>query len=81
MSAIAKKGGGDFQRIKLLLCENPPPPIEEAIAAAQDEAPHGNYYTESYWAPLRQLIAARPRVPDRLIHISAGSELILRQLF
>jgi histidinol-phosphate aminotransferase len=81
MSAIAEKGGGDFQGIKLLMCENPLPPIEEAIAAAQGEAPRGNYYTESYSAPLRQLIAARLRVLDRLIHINAGSELILRQLF
>ncbi len=39
MSARAEKGGGTFQGIKLLLCENPLPPIEEAIAAAQAEAP------------------------------------------
>jgi histidinol-phosphate aminotransferase len=81
MSAIAEKGGGDFHGIKLLLCENPLPPIAEAISAAQDEAPRGNYYTEPYSAPLRQLIAERLGVPDRLIHINAGSELILRQLF
>lgn len=81
MSAIAEKGGGDFQGIKLLLCENPLPPIEEAIAAAQLEAPRGNYYTEPYSAPLRELIAAKLGVPERLIHINAGSELILRQLF
>ena len=48
MSAIAEKGGGTFQGIKLLLCENPLPPIEEAIAAAQAEVPHSNYYTEPY---------------------------------
>jgi histidinol-phosphate aminotransferase len=81
MSAIAEKGGGDFQGIKLLLCENPLPPIEEAIAAAQAEAPRGNYYTEPYSAPLRQLIAAKLEVPERLVQINAGSELILRQLF
>jgi hypothetical protein len=40
MSAIAEKGGGTFQGIKLLLCENPLPPIDEAIAAAQAEVPH-----------------------------------------
>jgi histidinol-phosphate aminotransferase len=81
MSAILEKGGGDFQGIKLLLCENPLPPIDEAIAAAQAEAPRGNYYTEPYSAPLRRLIAARLEVPERLVHINAGSELILRQLF
>ncbi len=81
MSAIAEKGGGSFQGIKLLLCENPLPPLDEAIAAAQAEVPHGNYYTEPYSAPLRQLISGQLGVPERLIHINAGSELILRQLF
>ena len=81
MSAIAEKGGGSFQGIKLLLCENPLPPIEEAIAAAQAEVPHSNYYTEPYSAPLRKLISEQIGVPERLVHINAGSELILRQLF
>jgi histidinol-phosphate aminotransferase len=81
MSAIAEKGGGTFQGIKLLLCENPLPPIDEAIAAAQAEVPHSNYYTEPYSAPLRRLIGEQLGVPERLIHINAGSELILRQLF
>ena len=81
MSAIAEKGGGSFQGIKLLLCENPLPPIDEAIAAAQAEAPNSNYYTEPYSAPLRRLISEQVGVPERLIHINAGSELILRQLF
>jgi len=81
MSAIAEKGGGTFQGIKLLLCENPLPPIEEAIAAAQAEVPHSNYYTEPYSAPLRKLISEQIGVPERLVHINAGSELILRQLF
>jgi histidinol-phosphate aminotransferase len=81
MTSQAEKGGGDFKGIKLLLCENPLPPIEEAIAAAQAEAPRGNYYTEPYSAPLRQLIAAKLGVPERLVHINAGSEIILRQLF
>jgi histidinol-phosphate aminotransferase len=81
MSAIAEKGGGSFQGIKLLLCENPLPPLDEAIAAAQAEVPHGNYYTEPYSAPLRQLISGQLGVAERLIHINAGSELILRQLF
>jgi len=81
MSAIAEKGGGTFQGIKLLLCENPLPPIAEAIAAAQAEVPHSNYYTEPYSAPLRRLLSEQIGVPERLIHINAGSELILRQLF
>src|SRR3989338_5225693 len=81
MSAIAEKGGGSFRGIKLLLCENPLPPIEEAIAAAQAEVPNSNYYTEAYSAPLRHLISEQLGVPERLIHINAGSELILRQLF
>ncbi len=76
-----EKGGGTFAGVKLLLCENPLPPIEEAIAAAQAEAPHGNYYTEPYSEPLRGVISERLGVPRRLIHINAGSELILRQLF
>lgn len=81
MSSLIEKGGATFEGLKLLLCENPLPPIDEAIAAAQAEAPRGNYYTEPYSAPLRQLIAERLEVPERLIHINAGSELILRQLF
>ena len=81
MSAIAEKGGGSFQGIKLLLCENPLPPIDEAVAAAQAEVPNSNYYTEPYSAPLRRLISEQLGVPERLIHINAGSELILRQLF
>ncbi|MDD3938001.1 histidinol-phosphate transaminase [Rhodoferax sp.] len=81
MSAIAEKGGGTFQGIKLLLCENPLPPIDEAIAAAQAEAPRSNFYTEAYSAPLRLLISEQVGVPERLIHINAGSELILRQIF
>jgi histidinol-phosphate aminotransferase len=80
MTTIEEKGGGTLQGIKLLLCENPLPPIDEAIAAAQAEVPHSNYYTEPYSAPLRQLISEQVGVPERLIHINAGSELILRQL-
>jgi histidinol-phosphate aminotransferase len=81
MSAVAEKGGGTFAGIKLLLCENPLPPIDEAVAAAQAEAPRGNYYSEAYSAPLRRLIALQLGVAETLIHINAGSELILRQLF
>jgi len=81
MTSILEKGGGTFTGIKLLLCENPLPPIEAAIAAAQAEVPRSNYYTEAYSAPLRRLLARQLNVPERLIHINAGSELILRQLF
>jgi histidinol-phosphate aminotransferase len=81
VAALSEKGGGTFAGIKLLLCENPLPPLDEAVAAAQAEAPRGNYYTEAYSAPLKRLIAQRLGVPERLIHINAGSELILRQLF
>ena len=78
---ISEKGGGSFQGIKLLLCENPLPPIDAAIAAAQAEVPKSHLYTEPYSAPLRRLLAEQIGVPERLIHINAGSELILRQLF
>lgn len=76
-----EKGGGTFQGIKLLLCENPLPPLDEAIAAAESELPRSNYYTEPYSAPLRQLISERIGVPISSIHVNAGSELILRQIF
>jgi histidinol-phosphate aminotransferase len=81
MTSQAEKGGGSFQGIKLLLCENPLPPIDEAIAAAQAEVPYSNFYTEPYSAPLRRLLSEQLGVPERLIHINAGSELILRQIF
>ncbi|MEA1890247.1 MAG: histidinol-phosphate transaminase [Pseudomonadota bacterium] len=81
MTSILEKGGATFEGIKLLLCENPLPPIEEAIAAAQAEVPRSNYYTEPFSEPLRRFIADSIGVPERLIHINAGSELILRQLF
>jgi histidinol-phosphate aminotransferase len=81
VSAIIEKGGGTFAGIKLLLCENPLPPIDEAIAAAQAELARSNHYTEPYSAPLRQLISQQLGVSDAHLHINAGSELILRQLF
>jgi histidinol-phosphate aminotransferase len=81
MTSILEKGGGTFEGIKLLLCENPLPPIDEAITAAQAEVPCSNYYTEPYSEPLRRFIADSLGVPQRLVHINAGSELILRQLF
>jgi histidinol-phosphate aminotransferase len=81
LSVIAEKGGGAFHGIKLLLCENPLPPLHQAISAARAEVPRSNYYTESYSGPLRRLISVQLGVPERLIHINAGSELILRQVF
>jgi histidinol-phosphate aminotransferase len=81
MTSRAEKGAAGFEGLKLLLCENPLPPIDEAIVAAQAEVPRGNFYTEAYSAPLRRLIGDRLAVPERLLHINAGSELILRQLF
>ena len=81
MTSILEKGGGTFTGIKLLLCENPLPPLDEAIAAAQAEVPRSNYYTEPYSEPLRRFIADSLGVPQQLVHINAGSELILRQLF
>jgi len=81
MSTIAEKGGGSFQGLKLLLCENPLPPLDEAVAAARAELELSNFYTEPYSAPLRKLISEQIGVPERLVHINAGSELILRQLF
>jgi histidinol-phosphate aminotransferase len=80
MTSILEKGGGTFAGIKMLLCENPLPPLDEAIAAAQEELARSNYYTEAYSAPLRRLLSEQLGVPERLIHINAGSELILRQL-
>jgi histidinol-phosphate aminotransferase len=81
MKSILEKGGGTFEGIKMLLCENPLPPLDEAIVAAQEELARSNYYTEPYSAPLRRLLSEQLGVPERLIHINAGSELILRQLF
>lgn len=81
MTSFLEKGGGTFAGIKMLLCENPLPPLDEAIAAAQEELARSNYYTEAYSAPLRRLLSEQIGVPERLIHINAGSELILRQLF
>ena len=81
MTSKLEKGGGSFAGIKLLLCENPLPPLDEAIEAARAELPRSNHYTEAHSAPLRRLLADRLAVPERLIHINAGSELILRQIF
>jgi histidinol-phosphate aminotransferase len=79
--AVVEKGGSGFEGIRLLLCENPLPPLDEAIEAAQAELGRSNYYTEPYSGPLRRFIAESLGIPERLLHVNAGSELILRQLF
>jgi histidinol-phosphate aminotransferase len=81
VTSCAEKGGGAFAGIKLLLCENPLPPLDEAIEAARAELPRSNHYTEAYSAPLRRLIGRQLGVSEEFLHINAGSELILRQLF
>jgi histidinol-phosphate aminotransferase len=81
MNYISEKGGGSFKGIRLLLCENPLPPLDEAIEAAKAELPNSNFYTEAFSAPLRSTIARHINIPEANIHINAGSELILRQLF
>jgi len=81
MRAETEKSGGELDGIQLLLCENPLPPIDEAIDAARAEVARSNRYTEPYSAPLRRMLAERNDVPERLVHINGGSELILRQLF
>jgi histidinol-phosphate aminotransferase len=76
-----EKGGFPFDGINLALCENPLPPIEEAIEAAKAETYLSNYYTEPYSQRLKERISNYANVPMENIHINAGSELILRQLF
>jgi histidinol-phosphate aminotransferase len=80
MTSRIEKGGAWFEGVTLLLCENPLPPLDEAIAAARAVLPRSNHYTEPFSAPLRAAIAKQLGVPERLLHINAGSELILRQL-
>ena len=80
-SSTREKGGAGFEGIKLLLCENPLPPIEEAIDAAEAELPRSNHYTEPYSNSLREALADRLTVSVDNLHVNAGSELILRQLF
>jgi len=59
MPSLLEKAGGTAGCIELLLCENPLPPLAEAIAAARDELPRSNRYTEAYSGPLRRLISDR----------------------
>jgi histidinol-phosphate aminotransferase len=75
------KGGFPIEGINLALCENPLPPLDEAIDAMDRQAPQSNRYTEPYSHALKESISAYVQVPVENIHINAGSELILRQLF
>lgn len=79
-TSIIEKGGGTFAGIKLLLCENPLPPIDEAIEAAARELPESNFYTEQFSQPLRVAIGDYCGVAPEYVHVNAGSELILRQV-
>lgn len=81
MNYISEKGGDPFKGVRLLLCENPLPPLDEAISAAKEELPYSNFYTEPFSGNLRRIIAQQLEIPESMIHINAGSELILRQLF
>ena len=76
-----EKGGFPLEGINLALCENPLPPLEEAIEAMRKEARISNHYTEPYSLKLKEKISEYAGVPVDNIHINAGSELILRQLF
>jgi histidinol-phosphate aminotransferase len=77
----SEKGGFPLGGINLALCENPLPPLAEAIEAARNEMPLSNHYTEPYSSKLRDTISHHINAPPENIHINAGSELILRQLF
>lgn len=79
--STAEKGDAGFDGIRLLLCENPLPQMDEAIAVATSELPRSNLYTEPHTESLRGLLGQRLNVPTACIYIYAGSELILRQLF
>jgi len=76
-----EKGGFPHEGINLALCKNPLPPIDEAIETAKKETYFSNDYTEPYSWKLKERISEYVNVPVEKIHINAGSELILRQLF
>jgi len=75
-----EKGEKLFKGINLTFCENPFPPIKEAIEAAKKELKRSNFYTEPYSMRLKEEISNFLDVPKDYIHINAGSELIIRQL-
>jgi histidinol-phosphate aminotransferase len=76
-----EKGGFPLEGINLALCENPLPPLDDAIEVAKAEACLSNHYTEPYSWRLKERISDYAGVPTENIHLNAGSELILRQLF
>jgi len=75
------KGGFSLEGINFALYENPLPPIDEAIEAARAQIHLSNRYTETFSLKLKEKISEYVNVPVENIHINAGSELILRQLF
>ena len=77
---IEEKGTRIFEGINLTFCENPLPPIKEAIEAAKKELKRSNLYTEPYSMLLKEEISNYIDVPVDYIHINAGSELIVREL-
>lgn len=76
-----EKGGFPLEGINLALCENPLPPLEEAVEAAKNELHLCNHYTEPHSQRLLEKISDHVGVPTKNIHVNAGSEIILRQLF
>jgi histidinol-phosphate aminotransferase len=78
--SVAEKGGAGFEGITMLLCENPLPPLPQAVEAAAAVLSRSNHYTEPHSAPLRAALSEHLAVPEGMIHINSGSELILRQL-
>jgi histidinol-phosphate aminotransferase len=81
VSSKLEKGGFPPEGINLALCENPLPPLDEAIRSAKNELYLCNRYTEPHSWKLLEKISNYVNVPLKNIHVNAGSELILRQLF
>jgi histidinol-phosphate aminotransferase len=80
MTSILEKGGGTFKSITRLLCENPLPPVDEAIAATQAEVPRRNYYPEPGSETLRRYLGHGIGMPQRLVPVHPGSELFIPEL-
>lgn len=81
MHHVNQGQGKSHNEINLTLCENPLPPIDEAMEAAKRTIPSGNYYTEKSSPRLKERISEYVNVPTENIHTNVGSELILRQIF
>ena len=52
-----------------------------ALNVSTDDTCAFSLYTEPHSEPLRRLLADHMDIPERFVHINAGSELILRQIF